>query len=129
MCEIDVSPIWDEDCALLSGSRFELGDNAGQITWRNCLALAERLPLITDENRDDVRDHFRDYGAWDDEEIAAWLDTDLSAMVWQEAASCMREFREYCKEDYDRYEKACEAGQVSGRLSLEPGKAWYYVGC
>lgn len=129
-CEIDVTPLFDEDCFYLSGSCAEHGDNAGQITWRNCLALAERLPLVTDANRDDIRDHFAEYGAWDREEIAAWTDTELSAMVWQEAAACMREFEEYCRGDLAEYERQCELGSISGRLSIEsePRRALFYVG-
>lgn len=128
MCEIDVSQIWDEDCSVLSASRSELGDDAGKITWRNCLALAERLPLINDQNRDDARDHFKDYGAWDQEEIDAWTDTELSAMIWQEAAASMREFEDYCESDFAKYETECERGSISGRLSLGEGTATIYLG-
>jgi hypothetical protein len=128
--DIDVTPILDEDCGLLSASRAELGENAGQITWRNCIALAERLPLVTDENRDDIRDHFADYGAWEREEIDARTDTELSAMVWQEAAACVREFEDYCGADRKVYQRKCEEGTCSGRLSIEdePRRAWFYVG-
>lgn len=129
MTEIDVSAIWQEDCYYLSASRAELGDNAGSITWENCLALAERLPLVTEDNRDDLRDHFRGYGAWTREEIEAWTDAELSALVWQESAACMREFRELCDEDFDDYEAECERGTISGRLTLSEGFASYYVGC
>lgn len=128
MCEINVSEIWNQDCALLSASQAELGENAGQITWRNCVALAEQLPLVTDENRDDIREHFAAYGAWDRDEINAWSDTELSAMVWQEAAASMREFEEYCDGDFERYERECERGTVSGRLSLGPNTAFIYLG-
>ena len=128
MTDIDVTPILDEDCGLLSASQFELGPEAGKITWRNCLALAERLPLVTDENRDGVHDHFREYGAWKDEEIDAWTDTELSAMVWQEAAAGMREFEDACDSDLARYETACSEGSISGRLSLTETTATIYLG-
>lgn len=117
--ELDVTPILLEDCALLSASQAELGPMAGEITWRNCLALAKRLPLATDANRDDIRDYFREYGAWSDEEIEAWTDTELSAMVWQEAAASMREF---------------EVGTAGNRPLLlffangEPSAAYLYLG-
>ncbi len=130
MCEIDVTPIMSEDCRVLSASRAELGNQAGQITWRNCIALATRLPLINDTNRDDARNHFAAYGAWDAEEIAAWSDTELSALVWQEAAADMREFEEYCGGDLARYEAACERGTISGRLFFNSatGPAYIYLG-
>lgn len=129
MTEINVSAIWDQDCSLLSGSRAELGEGAGKITWRNCLALAEKLPLITDENRDDARDHFADYGAWEREEIDGWSDVELTAMIWQEAAASMREFEDYCNSDFDKYEAECERGTISGRLSLGEKSATIYLGC
>ena len=129
MTEIDVSAIRSEDCSILSGSQAELGPDAGGITWRNCLALAERLPLATDTNRDDIRDHFREYGAWDSEEIDGWSDVELSAMVWQEAAAGFREFEDHCDSDLEAYEKACSEGRISGRLHLtEDGKAYIYLG-
>lgn len=128
MTDIDVTPILDEDCSILSASQFELGPEAGAITWRNCIALAERLPLITDANRDDVRDHFREYGAWKDEEIDAWTDTELTAMVWQEAASDVRQFEDHCDSDLARYEAACERGTISGRLYLTETTATIYLG-
>lgn len=131
MNEIDVSLIADQDCSLLSASRFELGDNAGQITWRNCLALAERHPLIDDTNRDDARDHLADYGAWERSEIDAWTDVEISAMIWQEAAADYRDFAEYCDGVSQSYERACEQGQISGRLSFDPETCtWHiYLGC
>lgn len=93
--ELDVSPLLDEDCGLLSGSQWELGPDAGKITWANCIKLADRFPLVTDANRQDIRDHFRGYGAWDADEIEAWDDTELSAMVWQEGAAAYRELDEH----------------------------------
>lgn len=128
MCEIDVTPIMTEDCSVLSASQAELGPEAGKITWDNCLALSERLPLITDTNRDDVRDHFADYGAWERSEIDAWSDVELGAMVWQEAAASYREFEDYCDGDLTRYEVECERGSISGQLWLTETSAIFYAG-
>jgi hypothetical protein len=128
VCEIDVSLILSHDCSLLSASQAELGPSAGQFTWRNCLKMAERHNLVTDANRDDIRDHFKAYGAWDREEIEAWTDTELSAMVWQEAAAAVREFEDHCGGDYDKYEEACERGTISGRLWLTETTATIYLG-
>lgn len=118
MTMIDVSEIWNQECALMSGSVSELGDRAGEITWSNCLKVAERHPLVTDANRQDIRDHFAEYGAWEEEEINAWSDVELSAMVWQEAAADMRHFEDHCDSNLEAYERDCEAGRVSGRLML-----------
>jgi hypothetical protein len=126
--EIDVTPILSENCRMLSASRAELGENAGRITWNNCLKLAKRLPLVTNENRDEIRKHFGEYGAWEREEIAAWSDVELSALIWQEAAADMRHFQEHCNFDVSVYEEHCESGKVSGRLSIGEKSAFIYIG-
>ncbi len=128
--EINVTALLDQDCSLLSASQAELGPNAGEITWRNALALAERMPLATDENREAIRDHFRAYGAWDTAEVDAWTDAELSAMVWQEGAADMRELEDYCDGCWKKYQKKAEAGSISGRLSrAKDGAVYLYIGC
>jgi hypothetical protein len=128
--EINVSQLFSEDCGLLSASQFELGPDAGAITWRNALELAESFPLINDENRDAVRSHFRAYGAWDRAEIEAWTDRELTAMVWQEGAACMREYEDHCSGNLEKYREGCEAGTLSGRMHIsdDASEAWLYLG-
>lgn len=129
MTEIDVTPILHADVKRMSASQAELGTNAGSITWNNCLAFAAKHPIVTDENRHDVRKHFASYGAWDTHQILSWPDVQLAAMVWQEAAADMRHFREHCKGDFARYQTDCEQGRISGRLMLDESTATFYVGC
>jgi hypothetical protein len=131
MSEINVSQILQEDCGVLSASQFELGPEAGQITWSNCMELAEAYPIVGDKEREDVRRHFRAYGAWDHEEINSWTDQELSAMVWQEAAAGMREFEDHCDYDLETYYAKCESGSISGRLTFNDDvtEAWIYIGC
>lgn len=128
MCEIDVTPILDADCEYMSASQWELGPEAGRITWRNCLEFAAEHPLITDDNRQDVRDHFAEYGAWEREEIDGWDDTHLSAMLWQEVAGDYRHYLERCDGVDEIYQADCEAGRVSGRLIIDNGRAVIYLG-
>lgn len=128
MTEIDVSRILDADVEYMSASQAELGPAAGRITWDNCLAFAREHGLVTDKNRDDVRDHFAAYGAWEREEIDAWDDVELSAMVWQEAAADMRHFAEECDGDVARYQADCEQDRISGRLYIAESTATFYVG-
>lgn len=133
MSELDVSAILEAEVEYMSASRAELGDQAGRLTWQNCKNFAESHPLVTDENRQEIRDHFREYGAWDAEEIAAWDDTELAALVWQEAAASAREFFEACEGNLRKYHKAANAGRISARLTISrirkgKRKAWFYLG-
>lgn len=130
MAEIDVTPILTAKVYYMSASQAALGVQAGRITWSNCLLFAREHRIITDENRDDVRAHFQAYGAWDEDEVIAWTDEELGALVWQEAAADTREFQELCDRDVDAYRALCEKGVVSGRLFVgDDGQtATFYVG-
>ncbi len=92
--EIDVTDMVEEAHIMpeLSGSKWELGDDAAKITWNNSLAYGRRYPLLTtDEQRDAAREHFREYGAWSREEIAAWPEEELQAIMCQDVAANIRE--------------------------------------
>lgn len=72
--EIDVTHmVEDADNMIeLSGSRAEHGQDASRITWNNSKAYGADRPLLTtDDMRDAARAHFKEYGAWSEEEIAA----------------------------------------------------------
>lgn len=114
MSEYEVTPIADEELHILSGSRAELGDNAGPYTWNNCLEVADRLGDAIGLDYDDARDHFAEYGAWEREEIDAWSERELQALVIQEVAADLREL---------------ERGEESGRVFVaDDGKVWIYLG-
>lgn len=75
----------------MSASVFELGPCAGQITWRNCLEAADyNERLFSGCDYDALRDHFREYGAWEDTEIDAWDERELRALAIQEIAADYR---------------------------------------
>lgn len=74
----------------ISGSQAEHGPLAGQITWANAVASAELIDPLTPEQAYDLRTYFADYGAWDREEIDAWPEPYLRAMLAQEVASSAR---------------------------------------
>jgi hypothetical protein len=126
--EIDVTHmVADEDEMFeLSGSRCEHGQNAGEITWNNSVAYAAGQPLLTDDDmRDAARAHFRAYGAWTQEEIAAWSDEHLQAITCQDVAAAIREM-EVAHGDYEEYERLCEEGTLSGRLYKSDNDHWYF---
>jgi hypothetical protein len=125
--EIEVTHmIEDADSMVeLSGSRMEHGQDAGRITWNNSKAYgAERPLLLNDAMRDAARAHFREYGAWSEEEIAAWSEEHLQAIMCQDVAAAIREME--VADDYEDYQKLCEAGTCSGRLYKGDDGRWYF---
>ena len=114
--------------AHFSASRVELGEFAGEITWNNALNT-EHVLLTSDEERDDFRDYVRGFGAWSDEEIASWSDTELNALCVQFIAGDMREAGLHAAMDDDdwlTYEDGAHAGQYSGRICrLDDGRIGY----
>jgi hypothetical protein len=130
--EIDVTHMMEESDTMieLSGSRMEHGQDAGRITWNNSKAAgAERPLLTTDEMRDAARSHFREYGAWSEDEIAAWSEEDLQAIMAQDVAAAIRELEvldSYPDIDLAEYERLCEQGTLSGRLSHGDDGRWYF---
>lgn len=93
MLEIDVTFLLDEECGQLSGSISELGENAGPMTWKNCLALADKISATAEEIQA-IKDYFGEFGAWNKEERAAWTDDETKALVIQMAAGDLREIED-----------------------------------
>lgn len=123
--EIDVTHLVkmaDEMCAY-SASRMELGDKAGEITWENAKSAAEETPLVRPEQLGNLQDYFREFGAWDDDELEAMTAIELNALLLQMVASEIREREHYST--VKEWKKAQESGQCSGNL-YQSGKRWYY---
>ncbi len=64
--ELDITKMVTEDfdqMPCLSGSAFELGDNAGFLTWKNSRAYAQENPLLpsTLEAIQYAKDYFKDF--------------------------------------------------------------------
>jgi phage pi2 protein 07 len=125
--ELDVTHMVDDadDMMDLSGSRMEHGQDAGRITWNNSVAYGKDRPLLTtDEMRDAARAHFREYGAWSEEEIDGWSEDDLQGITCQDVAAAIREMEPY--EDYEDYESYIKARDGGGRLYPGGDGRWYF---
>ena len=104
------------DC---SGSRAEHGDNAGRMTWEVSSSQLDENdePYQTIiRHTDELRCHFREYGAWDEKEISEWSNDELVALVVQEFSAGYRELTE---DDLDE-------DQTSGRVYQGDTDDWYY---
>lgn len=100
--------------------------NIGSITWRNaCEAMASEADWLCSD-LDALRDHFREYGAWDREELAGMSGAELNALLVQ-----------FIADDWQQREDARERGRAElraweenfgGRLTGGRGRWYYYVG-
>jgi hypothetical protein len=125
--EIDVTHmVEDRDIMFeLSGSKMEHGQDAGRITWNNSVEYGKDKPLLaTEEAKEIARAHFREYGAWSKEEIAAWSDEHLQAITVQDVAAGIREME--VADTYEEYQQLCEDGTCSGRVYRGDGGRWYF---
>lgn len=128
MLEVDVSRLIREpecDPVIFSASISEVGKDAGPKTWRAAVGEASNRPLLaTDDERRKAKDYFRDFGAWDDDEIDGWSDSEVDALVLQEAAASLREAQSCCPGegdggvDWSEYERQSQAGHVSGSVYM-----------
>ena len=115
----------------------EIGANAGPATWRRaCEDSPEYTMLATDDQREAYRAHILAYGAWEPEEIAAWSDGEINALLMQEIAGDVREIESLCggipgspEFDAQEYESLTYDGTLSGRLFVgSDGEIYYYIG-
>lgn len=114
-----------------SASVAELGEDVGKITWENALDCGFSL-INTEEEKEAARDHFRAYGAWAEEEIAAWTGAALNALVIQEISAEMRDLDELAAGDWSKWQELCTDGAASGRLYggelSTDGEVYFYLG-
>lgn len=122
MCGVDVTRLLiDADPFDFSASIAERGKNAGPETWANAKAEATERPLTIDD-REGVKEFFAGFGAWEREEIAAWTDAELDALVLQYASGDLREVQALCPGDglggidWAEAEDLAQAGTIGGHL-------------
>lgn len=131
--EIDVSPLpaspgfgpWD-----CSNSAANLGDQAGRLTWE-ASKRSGRLLTLSEGQKEAFRDFVRSSGGWDEEETAAFSDTDLTALCVQWISGDVREgFGDDLPDDpaewdWEDYNQQAERGSVPSTLYLHDGKLFW----
>lgn len=130
--ELNITKFYNETAPMdYSASVAEIGNNAGADTWRAaCEDSPDHMILDTDEKREAMREHVRGFGAWSDEEIDAWSDIELNALLLQMIAG---DIRESILDDYPHawaeYYQQCEQGIASGDLFADDdGQVYYCIG-
>lgn len=130
--EIDITRFFNEaNTPDYSASVAERGQNAGPETWNNAVRDSAEFNFLDDDGkRDAFRAHVKGFGAWDDDEIAAWSPEELNALLIQMISGDMREDGlDASSPDWDEYQEGAEAGRYSGRISRnDDGTIYYYIG-
>lgn len=120
----------DPEPVNLSCSAAEMGAYAGAGSWRASVAAGSILGELSAEQLEEIREHFADYGAWDDAEVAAWTESELRGLLLQEIAADWRESYEAQAESLgleltesadwpavaDAVRALADSGTIQGRL-------------
>lgn len=115
--ELNITKFVNETCPRdYQASVAEIGANAGADTWRAACEDSVDYMFVNDETRDEIRAHFKAYGAWTDAEINAWTDIELNALLIQDISGVLRAFNELANDDWQEWLELCEAGTCSSRL-------------
>jgi hypothetical protein len=113
-----------------SASVAEIGNDAGPATWAAaCDDSADNMLLDDDAKRDAFKNHIAGFGAWSEEEIAAWSEIELNALFMQMIAGDMREADigpESTADDWIKYEERAHAGQCGGNIFRATDGEVYY---
>ena len=113
-----------------SASVAEIGNDAGPATWAAaCEDSPANMLLDDDAKRDAFKAHIAGFGAWTDEEIAAWTEVELNALFMQLISGDMREADigpESTADDWVAYEERAHAGRCSGNIFRATDGEVYY---
>ena len=130
--EIDITRLFHSDAYApvnYSASVAEIGQDAGRITWKAaCDGASSYGPmLVTPEQLDAFRSHVEDFGAWSEEEIAAWSDNECNALFLQLVSGDIREADlDTDNPDWPAY---YANDSVAGNMGEgDDGRIYYYLG-
>ena len=128
--EIDITDFFHGAAPMdYSASAAEIGRDAGRITWRAACDDSPDWPLLqTEEQRDAFRRYVKGFGAWTQEEIARWSDTELNALLIQFVSGDLRESGltpESTDVEWLEYEVLAARGVIPGRIYRSDGGRVY----
>jgi hypothetical protein len=131
--ELNITRFFNEAAPMdYSASAAEIGQNAGRDTWIAACGDAPEYAewLDTEDKRDEFRRYVKSFGAWDKEEIAAWTNDELTALLMQMIAGDIREGNlDTESPDWEAYREMSEHGQISGHIYPgDDGQIYYYIG-
>lgn len=127
--EIDITDFFQNAGMIdYSASRAEIGADAARITWNAAIEDSEEFPLLTNEDqREAFRDFVKGFGAWDEDEIRSWTDTELNALCMQFVAGDVRESHIDTQDpDWARVEREHDGGF---RFFASGDRVYYELSC
>ena len=102
MLELNITKYFEEnDPYYMSGSVANLGSDAAKFTWNNCLEASDGELLNSEEDCQETRNWLRSFGAWSDDEINSWTQTELEALILQHSAREINKIVDIYERDYD----------------------------
>ena len=135
--ELNITQFFNECTPMdYSASIAEIGNDAGKTTWQAAKDdSSDYMLLDTDDKRDAFRSFVQSSGGWTEDEIAAWSDIELNALLLQWIAGDIREGFEWEHErpedvsEWEWYEQLANDGSVSGRLfKSDNNQVYFYIG-
>jgi hypothetical protein len=133
--EINITSfVTNEDPFDFSASVAERGNNVGHDTWNKAVSQGKNAPLLTTpEQLDALRNYVKEFGAWDDKEIASWSDAECNALFIQLISHDMREAGmdevDLDEFNWEEYEHEAGKGTVSSRIYHgDDNQIYYYLG-
>lgn len=130
--ELNISRFFAEAVPMdYSASVAEIGNDAARSTWQAACDDSEDYPMLdSEEKREEFRRYVKGFGAWSEDEIRAWSDRELNALLIQMIAGDIREGSlDLENPDWEQYEKDSESGRISGRIFKSvDSQIYYYIG-
>lgn len=124
---IDLTPMLNHFAPSFSASVAEIGEGAGRITWGNAINNGPQL-LVSKDQRAAFREYLGTFGAWDRDEIDAFSDAELNALLVQRVAGDIREAGADSLADLDNddLDEIYRSSGVPGLLFQSDSGAWFY---
>ena len=136
MMELEITRFWNAAAFRdYSASAAEIGADAGRATWGAACDDSDDYPelLATDEAREAFRAFVRDSGGWTHDEINAWSDSELRALLIQWISGDAREAFPHARTaadvtpehwaEYESDDSACHR-----LFRADDGRVFFYIG-
>ena len=115
--ELNITEIYyDIEPSEYSASAAEQGVNVAKKTW-DAAMTATHKPLKTPEEFEAFREWVAEFGAWEEDEINGWGETECNALMLQFISG---DIRETClgedRDDWDGYDIEVDAGGCASNI-------------